>query len=199
MHIVVKERAGLKNKSVSKAEPLKSKFCGRETCFPCTSGGGNCEKNSSGYRVTCLTCQRAGVSAMYEGETGRNGFTRGLEHLAALRLEDEENAMWKHCVVQHGGVEAEFEMKMLKSFNSCLERQVNEAVRIILTKADIVMNSKSEFRQAPIIRVVPTTGLQEEQEGSRSSPWGRGGTRGLARGRSFRGRQGGRRETRLPG
>ena len=113
MHIVVKERAGLKNKSVSKAEPLKSKYCGRETCFPCTSGGGNCEKNTSGYRVTCLTCQRAGVSAIYEGETGRNGFTRGLEHLAALRLEDEENAMWKHCVVQHGGVEAEFEMKML--------------------------------------------------------------------------------------
>ena len=136
---------------------------------------------------------------MYEGETGRNGFTRGLEHLAALRLEDEENAMWKHCVVQHGGVEAEFEMKILRSFNSCLERQVNEAVRIIINKADIVMNSKSEFRQAPIIRVVPTTGLQEEQEGSRSSPWGRGGTRGLARGRSFRGRVGDRRETRLHG
>ena len=77
---------------------------------------------------------------MYEGETGRNGFTRGLEHLAALRLEDEENAMWKHCVVQHGGVEAEFEMKMLRSCNSCLERQVNEAVRIIINRADIVTN-----------------------------------------------------------
>ena len=107
--------------------------------------------------------------------------------------------MWKHCVVQHGGVEAEFEMNILRSFNSCLERQVNKAVRIIINKADIIMNSKSEFRQAPIIRVVPTTGLQEEQEGSRSNPWGRGGARGLARGRSFRGRQGGRRETRLPG
>ena len=118
MHIEVKERAGLKNNSVSKAEPLKNKSCGRETCFPCISGGGNCEKNSSGYRVTCLNCQRAGVSAIYGGETGRNGLTRGLEHLAALRLEDEENTMWKHCIVQHGGVEAEFEMEMLKSFNS---------------------------------------------------------------------------------
>ena len=93
-------------------------------------------------------------------------------------------------------------MKMLKTFNSCLDRQVNEAVRIIITKADIVLNSKSEFRQAPIIRVVPTTGLQEEQEGSRSHSWGRGqgvGARGLARGRGFRGRGGDRRETRLPG
>ena len=85
---------------------------------------------------------------------GRNGFTRGLEHLAALRLEDEDNTMWKHCVVEHDGNRAEFETKMLKILKSCLDRQVNEAVRIITTKADIVMNSKSEFCQAPIIRVV---------------------------------------------
>ena len=110
--------------------------------------------------------------------------------------------MWKHCVVQHEGRKAEFEMKMLRTFNSCLDRQVNEAVRIIITKADIVLNSKSEFRQAPIIRVVPTTGLQEEQEGSRSHSWGRGqgvGARSLARSRGFRGRGGDRRETRRPG
>ena len=99
MPIVVKERAGLKKKRDSKAQPLKSISFGRETCFPCTLRGGNCEKNSSVSRVTCLTCQRAGVSAIYEGETCRDGFTRGLEHLAALRLEDEENAMWKHCTV----------------------------------------------------------------------------------------------------
>ena len=131
MHIAVKERAGQKNKSISKAEPLKSKTWGRENCFPCTTGGGNSEKNSTGYRVTCLTCQRDGVSSSYERETGRNGFTRGLEHLASLRLEDEENAMWKHCVVQHEGRQAEFEMKMLRTFNSCLDSQVNEALRII--------------------------------------------------------------------
>ena len=201
MHVVVKERAGQKNKSVAKAEPLKSKVCGRENCFPCISGGGNCQNNSSGCRVTCLSCQRAGISSIYEGETGRNGFTRGLEHLAALRLEDEENAMWKHCLVQHDGIKAEFEMKILRTFNSCLERQVNEAVRIVITKADIILNSKSEFRQAPIIRIVPTNGLQEEQEGSssRSNFLPRGGGRGLARGSSLRGRSRARRETRLPG
>ena len=143
MHVAVKERAGKKNKSISKAEPLKSKTCGRENCFPCTKGGENCEKNTIGYRVTCLTCQRDGVSSSYEGETGRNGFLRGLEHLAALRLEDEENDMWKHCVVQHKGRKAEVEMKILRTFNSCLDRLVNEAVRIIITKADIVLNSKS--------------------------------------------------------
>ena len=102
--------------------------------------------------------------------------------------------MWKHCLIEHDGSVAEFEMKMLRSFKSCLERQVNEAVRIMTTSADIVLNSKSEFRQAPIIRVVPTNGLQEEQEeASRSSTRARGfpgagrGGRGLARGRTLGG------------
>ena len=98
-------------------------------------------------------------------------------------------------------------MKILRTFNSCLNRQVNEDLRIIIKKADIVLNSKSEFRQAPIIRAVPTTGRQEEQEGSRSYSWGRGqgvGARGLVRGRGFRGRGfrgrgGDRRDTRRPG
>ena len=200
MKIMIKQRAGEKNKHISKADPLKKRKCERENSFPCTSGGGNCEKNSSGYRVTCLTCLRAGRSSLYEGETGRNGFTRGLEHIAALRLEDEENALWKHCLVEHGGFKAEFEMKCLRSFNSCLERQVNEAVRIVITKADMILNSRSEFRQAPIIRIVPTTGLQEEQEGSRSNNLAMRGGRGMARGRSFRGSRGGARGIRrLPG
>ena len=63
-----------------------------------------------------------------------------MEHLAALRLEDEENAMSKHCVLQHDGRQAEFEMKILRTFNSCLDRQVTEAVSIIITEADIVLN-----------------------------------------------------------
>ena len=41
---------------------------------------------------------------------------------------------------------------------------MNEAVRIEMSKADCMMNSKSEFHQAPLIRVVPVAGLQEEQE-----------------------------------
>ena len=80
-----------------------------------------------------------------KGYTGRSGFTGGLEHLAALRLQDEENAMWKHSLVEHDRREAEFEMKILRTFKSCLDQQVNKAVRIGIRKADIVMNYKSEF------------------------------------------------------
>ena len=33
-----------------------------------------------------------------------------------------------------------------------------------MSTADCVMNSKAEFHQAPLVRVVPVTGLLEEQE-----------------------------------
>ena len=96
--------------------------------------------------------------------------------------------MWKHCLVEHGGEKAEFSMKQTGVFRSCMVRQVNEAVRIEMSRADCVMNSKSEFHQAPLIRVVPVAGLHEEQEaGVDPRGGGRGGGRG---GRQARGRGG---------
>ena len=41
------------------------------------------------------------------------------------------------------------------------------AVRVSAMKADMVLNSKSEWHQAPLIRVIPVSGLLGEQEGSR--------------------------------
>ena len=42
-------------------------------------------------------------------------------------------------------------------------RQVNEAVRISSSRADTVLNSKSEFHQAPLTRLVAYRGLHGEQ------------------------------------
>ena len=82
----------------------------------CSTGEGDkCEKNGVGYIIVCLTCQMDGLSTIYEGETARNAFTRGMEHQDALRLEDEENALWKQCIrmVQHSGIKAEFCMTVV--------------------------------------------------------------------------------------
>ena len=70
-------------------------------------------------------------------------------------------------------------------------RQVNEAVRIEMSMADCVMNSKSEFHQAPLVRVVPVNGLVEEQGAGVDPRQPGGGGRGAGRGRG-RGRGGGR-------
>ena len=44
-----------------------------------------------------------------------------------------------------------------------MEIQINVAVRISCSQATVLMNSKSEFHQAPIVRVVVTSGLHSSQ------------------------------------
>ena len=91
-------------------------------------------------------------------------------------------------MVDNGGKIAKFSMNILGVFHSCLSRQVNKAVRIEISTADCIMNSKAEWHQAPLVRVVPVTGLQEEQVAG-GDPRQEGGGRG--RGRGTRGRGGG--------
>ena len=181
MRVVVQERAGNANKALAKSEPLKNEKCGRNDCFPCETGGGKCEKNGAGYEIVCVTCLKAGRKTCYYGESGKNGYTRGGEHRTACRLKNEENALYKHCQLEHGGMQAEFSMKVSGRFSSCLVRQVNEAVRIRMSDDECLMNSKSEFHQAPLVRVVATTGLQDGQEERLDAVRGGGGGRGRRR------------------
>ena len=114
--VAVQTRAGRANKQLAKSEPLRRKKCEREDCFPCTTRGGKCQKNEAGYEIRCETCLRDGKLSMYVGKTGRNSYTRGKEHHDALRLEDDQNPLWKHCLVEHGGTSAQFSMKAVGRF-----------------------------------------------------------------------------------
>ena len=183
MDVKVVERAGKSVKSDAKSEPLRNKSCGRATCMCCSSGNeGGCETNSIAYKIECQGCLAAGKSAEYEGESARNGFSRGLEHQDSLRNEREDSPLWKHCQLVHNGEKQTFSMSVVGSFQSCLERQINEAVRISSNTADHILNSKSEFHQAPIVRVVTTNGLQTEQGEEEVVVRGRGGGRRAERG-----------------
>ena len=177
-------RAGASVGSDAKSEPLRGKACGRQDCLCCSTGHpGGCERNSVGYRITCQACQGAGSWAQYEGESGRNAYSRGLEHQQDLWNEKEDSSLWKHCQLQHEGVKQTFYMEALRSFSSCLARQINEAVRISSSSATIIMNSKSEFHQAPIVRVMVSSGLELEQ-GEEAPQRGRGRGAGRGRGRA---------------
>ena len=64
-----------------KFEPFRRIGCRRENCLVCSSGKpGQCEKNGSGYRIICTPCLETEKMAIYERETGRNCYSRGLEH-----------------------------------------------------------------------------------------------------------------------
>ena len=139
------------------------------------------------------------MRAIYEGESGRNSYSRGLEHQQNLQDENADSPLWKHCTLEHNNEKVEFSMKTLKGYKSCLDRQVNEAVRVTSSRAHTLLNSKNEFHQTPIIRVVAASGLHgdqgESQEATIATSWdgwrgrgqGRGGTRGAGRSRGQRG------------
>ena len=84
-------------------------------------------------------------------------------------------------------------MQVVGCHFSCLGSQVYEAVRISRTETEIILHSKSEFNQAPIVRVIATSGLQEEQIYAASQGVGAGGagrSQGPGRGSRSRGRAG---------
>ena len=195
INVKVCERGGIKMGNIAKPDPLSPSSCNREDCFPCTSGGGgDCSRSCSSYRVECQECLKSELRAVYEGETGRNCYSRGLEHIAGLNNEKDDNPLWKHCQIQHDGRKVDFKMICLKSFKTAFMRQINEGVRIACCKADICMNSKAEFHQPSIVRVTNTLGnSNEEQTGGQSLRGGsRGARRGAARGAMSRGSARGR-------
>ena len=118
------------------------------------------------------------------GEQACLGRVRGTDFLEGWNTKTASGMRERThlCQLVHNGEKQTFSMSIVGSFQSCLERQINEAVRISSNTADPILNSKSEFHQAPIVRVVTTNGLQTEQGEEEVVVRGRGGGRRAERG-----------------
>ena len=101
------ERAGLSlSDMLVDSNPWGDQECGRKGCFICRGvkrGIRNCMKEGVVYNITCEECKSKEKKAEYWGETGRDGYARGGEHLKGCRDKDKENALWKHIEREHGG------------------------------------------------------------------------------------------------
>ena len=73
---------------------------------------------------------KSDLKAIYEGKTGRNCYSCGLDHVEELSKEKEDNPLWKHCQIQNGGKKVKLKMIGLKSFKTAFMRQINEGIRI---------------------------------------------------------------------
>ena len=150
----VVERGGRKIvNQLQRTNPTGSPGCSKEDCPVCKQpggGGGGCHKSNITYQYTCKK-----DGAVYTGETGRNLYTRGLEHLDKYEKKAEKSFIHAHQIECHDGAPAEFATKVTGSYRDPLSRQVAEAVLITRSSGSTneVLNSKSEFRQPPIVRV----------------------------------------------
>ena len=178
----VVERAGMSMRQQLVRTDLSAHLpCPQPDCYLCITNpgmGGGLKHHRSGalYTGVCKICPEDDFTAIYTGESGYSGYTRTREH------HDQSNAFSKHLAEHHptrqGDVMA-FTFKVLRTFNRPLLRLIWEAVLIHGTEATFIMNSRAEWHQPAIDRVVVT----REPPTSQGGAGGAGGAGGRTRGR----------------
>ena len=141
------ERSGITlEQKLRRSNPWSKENCGRQKCFPCSSGGGgNCYRESVNYILWCDEC---GIEvAAYYGESGRNAFSRGGEHLDNLALQDEDKSvLWAHSVHHHNSREdVKYMMKVSGMPSEPLDRQIMERIKISNFQGPALMNRRNEM------------------------------------------------------
>ena len=154
----VEEKGGRSIKSIfQNTNPTRSKGCCAADCFACSNGkgkGGECRKTNVGYEIGCDECAET-QTVLYIGETSRNAYVRGLEHIQKYHYKDNKSQLYKHAQTHHGGrLDVKFSMRVANRFRDPLTRQVNEGVRIHNCAAEVSLNSKSEWHGPATIRLV---------------------------------------------
>jgi hypothetical protein len=147
---------------IQKSNPLASPGCIDNNCLACKRGrgeGGPCRKSNVGYQMECILCDDAAAQnnnqdcrTTYIGETSRNIYSRGKEHMYKYNSANPDSFMWKHQQEVHDCLQAAFNTRVTGSFRDCLTRQVAEGVAIRRCKT-AVLNSKSEWHQPSLWKV----------------------------------------------
>ena len=128
-----------------------------ERCMICSGSKKTaCRETGVTYEINCLarTDPETQCDYAYIGETGKNGYTRGLRHQDDYRNERDSSALWKHCVQNHNSVHQDFEMHVLDRVrNDATKRQILEATRIAKIPEGRRMNSRGEWNLNRVPRI----------------------------------------------
>ena len=149
--------------------------CGRDDCNPCKSGTTkqlSCRRSSLGgmvYNCECMICkesenlERPGekLKSYYHGRTSRCLYSRQKEHNAGADGRREDNPMHKHMELYHPNDEPKFVFEAEKFFKDAVSHQIYEGVCINNSPSTpgYLMNSRAEFEQGSVARVVVTNGM----------------------------------------
>ena len=180
VRVKVVEKSGTKMvRLLQKNDPFQKKACrDAENCLVCNGGdeeeGGDCRESGVTYKVKCLAPSEDDPEQIcgepYNGETGRNGYSTGGEHVEDLNHEREHSVLWRHCVDKHGGVKQKFRMVIQdRSRNDPTKRQILEAVRIRRAGVNQILNGRTEWNGNRIPRMIPEQRGQTESRRTRTN------------------------------
>ena len=171
LDIRVVERPGPKHQDamIATNNNPKTKCEQVETCLICqTEKGGDCRKKEIVYELLCAEC-KPNAPVGYDGQSARNGFSRGLEHLkkpnSTKPEELEKSVIWRHQQDKHDGQEVQWEMKIHKAFQKQpLDRMICEARRINARPKEHSLNSKHEHAKSGMVKLKFTSDIKEAKE-----------------------------------
>ena len=143
------ETAGRSIKSrLQKSNPFSRKKCQDNQCMVCSKNGkGNCRATNVVYKIECNICGHC-----YTGETSRNGYSRGIEHMTGLKNKTEDSVLYRHMRDKHdsSGSQPDFTMSIISTHKNALDRQITEAVTIHKAPANQI-NRRSEWGHTRIV------------------------------------------------
>ena len=155
-NVKVVERAGRSVcQTLQKSYPFRKDKCGESDCFVCLSGGkGNCMRENINYEIMCT---RVGCQYIYYGESSRNSYCRGREHLKSLIKRDTDSVLVQHINEHHSGdfsdnVCCMFKMTVKETHQNAIERLITEATKIDLSTKP-TMNRKAGYRSNCVLRL----------------------------------------------
>ena len=184
LKVKVQEGSGLSLKrSVVSSDLAFGQPCRQGDCPLCLTGYGkgglHHHRSGAVYSSKCKFC--GGDIASYWGESGDSAYCRTHQHLDAIGNKDENNAFAKDLTIyhpEHEGNKNAFEFKLEEIHNKPLTRLCSESNYIHRNTAQIQMNSKAEWHQPVVARVVVTRELEELEQGGGEGQRGRGRGRG---------------------
>ena len=168
--------------------------CEKEDCFIHSTGGKrDCSKEGLIYKGTCLTCKeigpsievdrdgkvrlltgvRRGLKSIYWGKRGFNSYTRGRQHLEALKKPKKhtENAFVRHREDFHKGEEekVKYRLDVVRCYARAMDRQIGEGCFILSPEADLLMNGKMDHMQPVVGRMIVSTTVQSGRRRNRNT------------------------------
>ena len=143
------ERAGKSiSQKLQKSYPFSREKCSCDDCFVCLSDGkGNCMKENINYEIECT---RERCEYIYYGETCRNAYSRGREHLKGIERRDRNSVFVEHVKDKHNSDFLSdkccgYQMNVRETHKTALDRQITEAVKIDMSNKQ-TLNRKTGFR-----------------------------------------------------
>ena len=174
LRVKVHEGAGVAlRRSIVTGDLGAGQPCPQGDCPLCLTGDGKGglrhHRSGAVYKGDCLLCGEE--VARYWGESGDSGYHRTSQHVTAIRRKDEENAFAKHLAIHHPGRKGDtraFKFTLEEVHGKPLPRLCSESVHIHNNQCEVPMNSKGEWHQPVVARVVVTRELEElEEQGTR--------------------------------